>query len=444
MRLQDHPDFTTLQWVRPELDATLAAAREALQAYVEHPADGESMRLCAEHLHQAHGTLLMVELYGAAQVAAEMEALAAELLAERLSDREETYAVMMRGLMQLPDYLERLSVGYRDVPVVLLPLLNDLRAGRQQPPLPASALFHPDLDAALPAQAPGAPDNVPAQAYHDELVDLRLHFQQQLLGWFRGQDIPQRLRAMRKTLLAIAARCTQVHGRRLWWIAAGVLEGLEQGMFKGDAGEVRRLIARVDRHIRELIELGEDSLRSEETDEVACRLLYLVAHAAHCSPHMDLLRATYGLDDLIPAPGELAHAQGSMAGHNRALLDSVSHALKEDLLRVKEALDLFLRQGDGDPARLAAQSEVLERVGDTLGMLALAVPRRVVGEQRRVLDELISHVRPADEETLLDVAGALLYVEASLDNHIERLGAGDSDEVGADAQDLPRAEALSV
>ena len=56
------------------------------------------------------------------------------------------------------------------------------------------------------------------------------------------------------------------------------------------------------------------------------------------------------------------------------------------------------------------------------GMLALAVPRRVVGEQRRVLDELANRMRAADEETLLDVAGALLYVEASLDDHIERLG----------------------
>ena len=58
------------------------------------------------------------------------------------------------------------------------------------------------------------------------------------------------------------------------------------------------------------------------------------------------------------------------------------------MLRVKEALDLFLRQSDGDPAQLSEQSEVLDRVGDTLGMLALAVPRRLVIEQRRVLDEI--------------------------------------------------------
>ncbi len=444
MRLQDHIDFTTLQWVKPELDETLSIAREALESYVEHPEDRAAMRSCAEHLHQARGTLQMVELHGAATVAGEMEVLAGELLADRIGDRQETYAVLMRGLMQLPDYLERLSGGHRDVPVVLLPLLNDLRASRGEPALPESALFHPNLDAFLPEQAPAALSDEQAQAYRGELAELRLHFQQQLLGWFRGQDAPQRLRAMRKTLLAITARCFHVHGRRLWWIAAGVMEGLELGMIKDADGEIRRLIARVDRHIRDLIEHGEDSLRGGDADEVSCKLLYIVAHARQSSPQMELLRQTYALADLVPQASELAHAQGSMAGHNRALLDSVSRALKDDLLRVKEALDLFLRQTDADPAQLAEQGDVLGRVGDTLGMLALAVPRRVVGEQRRVLDDLANRLRPADEETLLDVAGALLYVEASLDDHIERLGSAEAGEELSAVADLPRAEALGV
>ncbi|HEV2681959.1 MAG TPA: Hpt domain-containing protein [Rhodanobacter sp.] len=444
MRLQDHIDFTTLQWVKPELDDTLSIAREALESYVDNPGKRDFMRTCADHLHQVHGTLKMVELYGAAMVTAEMEALAIALLEDRITYREEAYAALMRGLMQLPDYLERLSSGHRDVPVVLLPLLNDLRASREQEPLTESAMFHPNLDAFLPEQAPAAMSEAYADAHRGELVDLRLRFQQQLLGWFRGQSAAQQLIGMRKTLLAITARCYHVHGRRLWWIAAGVLEGLEQGSLKGHANEVRQLIGRVDRNIRLLIEQGEDSLRGGDADDVACKLLYIVAQAKQLSPQMELLRTTYALDSLLPDAGELEHARGSMAGHNRALLDSVSRALKDDLLRVKEALDLFLRQQDGDPAQLAAQGEVLERVGDTLGMLALAVPRRVVNEQRRVIDEIANRMRAADEETLLDVAGALLYVEASLDDHIESLGSEDEPGTGDVMHGLPRSEALGV
>ncbi|WP_424681540.1 Hpt domain-containing protein [Frateuria sp. YIM B11624] len=450
MRLQDHIDFTTLQWVKPELDETLAQAREALESYVENPGKREVMRACVDHLHQVQGTLRMVELYGAAMVAEEMETLAICLLEDHIRQREDAFGALMRGLMQLPDYLERLSGGHRDVPVVLLPLLNDLRASRDQQALSEAALFNPNLEQALPVQAPGAQGEVDVAAQRSAITTLRLRFQQQLLAWFRGQNAPQQLVGMRETLLGIAGRCWTVPGRRLWWIAAGVLEGLEQGMLKSHAAEIRQLIGKVDRNIRQLVEQGEASLRGGDADELASKLLYIVAQARQASPQMTLLKQTYRLDSLLPDAAELEHARGSMAGHNRALLDSVSKALKEDLLRVKEALDLFLRQSDGDPAQLSAQGEVLERVGDTLGMLALAVPRRVVNEQRRVLEEIAHKVRAAEEGVLLDVAGALLYVESSLDDHIESLGAEDSlagetlPVEGEAIPALPRSEARSI
>ncbi|MBU6247090.1 MAG: Hpt domain-containing protein [Xanthomonadaceae bacterium] len=446
MRLQDHIDFTTLQWVKPELDDTLAAARDALESYVDNPGNRDAMRSCADSLHQVHGTLQMVELYGAAMVADEMESLSIALLEDHVAEREEAYAALMRGLMQLPDYLERLSSGHRDVPVVLLPLLNDLRASRKMAALTEVALFNPRLDNPLPPEAPPAVSEVQAQTLRSRVGDLRLRFQQQLLGWFRGQSPAQQLQGMRDTLNAITGCCHSTAGRRLWWIAAGTVEGLEQGCLKEQTGEVRQLIGKVDRSIRQMLEYGEESLRGGDADDLARKLLFIVAQAKQRSPQMDLLRKTYALDSLLPDVAELEHARGSMAGHNRALLDSVSRALKDDLLRVKEALDLFLRQPDADPSQLAAQSEVLERVGDTLGMLALTVPRRVVNEQRRVLEEIASRMRSPEDETLLDVAGALLYVEASLDDHIESLGSSE-EELASDAQaapTLPRSEARHI
>ncbi|RUL62408.1 response regulator [Dyella dinghuensis] len=443
MRLQDHIDFTTLQWVKPELDETLALARQSLEAYVDNPGDRDVMRACADNLHQVQGTLRMVELYGAAMVAEEMETLSISLLEDHVRNREDAYTALMRGLMQLPDYLERLSSGHRDVPVVLLPLLNELRGSRDQEPLSESALFTPNLELPLPPQAPAAANTADAQRHKGEIAELRLRFQQQLLSWFRGQGNGNQLALMRNSLNAISARCATIPGRRLWWIAAGVLEGLDQGMLKNHAAEVRQLIGRVDRSVRQLLEHGEESLRGGDADDLARKLLYFVAQSKQRSPQMLQLAQTYNLDGLVPDQSELEHARGSMTGHNRALLDSVARALKDDLLRVKEALDLFLRQADADPAQLGAQAEVLERVGDTLGMLALNVPRRVINEQRRVLEEIASRMRTSDEEVLLDVAGALLYVEASLDDHIESLGTEEPLDEHSTTM-LPRSEARHI
>ncbi|TCV94206.1 chemosensory pili system protein ChpA (sensor histidine kinase/response regulator) [Luteibacter rhizovicinus] len=445
MRLQDHTDFTTLHWVKAELDDALAKARQALESYVEDPRDTFVMHTCAADLHQVHGTLRMVELYGAAMVVGEMELLVAALIEGRVAQRDEAYAALMRGMMQMPDYLERLQSGHRDVPIVLLPLLNDLRASRGEQSLHESALFTPNLDTMLPATAPGAADPSIAEMHRPEIAGLRVRFQQQLLAWFRGQGNDRQLLGMRATLDSLAARCYTIAGRRLWWIAAGVLEGLERGVLRAHAGDVRQLIGRVDRCIRELVEGGEEALQSGDADDLARKLLYYVAQAKPGSERLDELRQTYRLDGLLPDAAEVEHARGSMSGHNRALLDTVSAAIKDDLLRVKEALDLFLRRPDGDPAQLGPQAEVLERVGDTLGMLALSVPRRVVNEQRRIIEEIATHQRTPDEESLLDVAGALLYVEASLDDHIERLGA-EEEHIDAEGghHPLPRSEARHI
>ena len=109
MRLDEDLDFTTLGWVKSELDETLRQARIALEAYAQDVSDTSQMRFCATYLHQVQGTLRMVELYGAAMVADEMEQLSKALLDGKVADREAAFAVLMRGIMQLPDYLERVS-----------------------------------------------------------------------------------------------------------------------------------------------------------------------------------------------------------------------------------------------------------------------------------------------------------------------------------------------
>ena len=61
-------DFSTLTWVKTELDETLNRAKEALKAYVEDSEDTNQLQFCVTYLHQIQGTLKMVELYGAAMV----------------------------------------------------------------------------------------------------------------------------------------------------------------------------------------------------------------------------------------------------------------------------------------------------------------------------------------------------------------------------------------
>ncbi|TQM06858.1 chemosensory pili system protein ChpA (sensor histidine kinase/response regulator) [Pseudoxanthomonas sp. 3HH-4] len=275
--LREAMSHAVLGWVKPELDETLRLVRQEIEAFVETPADTSRMRFCAGYLHQVQGTLRMVELYAPAMVAEELELLAKALQEGGVADRDEACSTLMRGAVLLPDYLERLQDGHRDIPIVLLPLLNEIRASRGASGLNESMLFPP--------------------------------------------------------------------GAR---------------------------------------------------------------------------------DDATPSEAEIDHARSSLSGRNRELLDTVGNAVKEELLRVKDALDLHLRTGS-EARELESQVAELGNVADTLGMMGLGVARDVVMQQRDTLREVVAGARPADEGTLLDVAGALLYVDASLDDQVAHLGsAGDA------------------
>ncbi|MBS0569441.1 MAG: Hpt domain-containing protein [Proteobacteria bacterium] len=444
---EDNIDFTTLNWVKQELDETLKQARQSLEAYVEDPADSSLMRFCATYLHQVQGTLRMVELYGAAMVVEEMERVALALLDGQIKAKDDSYSVLMRGIVQLPDYLERLQSGHKDIPIVLLPLLNDLRATRGEKLLTESVLFSPDLSAPMPAAAGGAVQATPEMQLKAEAARLRSAFQLSLLRWIRDDSASAQLARLVEVLDRLRSACTQEDACRLWWVAAGVLDGVAAGAVEANPA-VKLLFGKVDREIKRLVDAGEAGFRAAPPTDVTKNLLFYIAHSGTAGERAAAIRATYKLDTLLPSEKELEHAKGSISGHNRSLLDTVSVAIKDDLLRVKEALDIFLRAQSPDPAELMAQADVLDRVGDTLGMLGLGVPRRVVTEQRKIVEEMANKARPADETTLLDVAGALLYVEASLDDHIDRLGADAGAEAGAGSGpqglELPKAEVRKI
>ncbi|TNC92274.1 MAG: hypothetical protein CSH36_05420, partial [Thalassolituus sp.] len=91
-------DYIALEWVKGEIRETLQQAQQSLEAYVEHPEDRSRLRFCLSYLHQVHGTLQMVEFYGAALLAEEMEAVALALAEGQLTNEQDGLEVLMQAI----------------------------------------------------------------------------------------------------------------------------------------------------------------------------------------------------------------------------------------------------------------------------------------------------------------------------------------------------------
>ena len=125
----DRHDYVALEWVKGDIAETLKQARSALDAYVETH-DDDALNECLAGIHQVHGALQIVEFYGAALLAEEIEELALALQAGHVGQRDEGIRLLQQALGQLPLYLDRVHSARRDLPLVVLPLLNDLRSAR--------------------------------------------------------------------------------------------------------------------------------------------------------------------------------------------------------------------------------------------------------------------------------------------------------------------------
>ena len=268
-------DTVALAWAKPALLDCLGQARQALERFAGEPGDLSMLAFVVDNLHQVHGCLHMLELPGATRLAEELELLARALADGQVSPRGDCLGVLFRGLEQLPSYLERLRGARHDLPLVMIPLLNQLRACRGAEP-----------------------------------------------------------------------------------VAQGSLIG----------GAAQRFA---------------------------------------------------GPDDLANLDLSLANWRDQVqAGPGRDALRSVVSALCDDLMRIKERLDQFVRSDREHSEQLDGLLAPLRHVADTLAVLGFQQPRRVIIDQVLALQGLAQGGQAADDSVLMDVAGALLYVEASLNGMV--------------------------
>lgn len=406
---------STLSWVKKELDETLRQAAEALEAYSQDSSDPTNLQFCGSHLHQVHGILQMLELFGAAMLVEEMEQVVEALLARRAEQPGDAQQALMQSILQLGDYLERVQSGLQDIPILLLPLLNDLRAARGENLLTENSLFAPNLDAAQ--VRPDRP-RATGQDLSEVAKQQRSRYQRGLLGLLRERNVPASLNQMLDALGQLEAATRDDAAGNIWWIAGGVLEALQHNSIEA-AAAVKMLLGQVDRQIRRAVDGGEVGLAVDPPRDLIKNLLYYVARAEPHGERIPLIQAQYRLKDLLLDQSQLDVARQGMAGPNTDILQTVATALKEDLAAAKDGLDLFARSGYADRDRLAPLGDGLRRVADTLGVIGLGVPRNVIKEQAARIQAMADGAEP-DEGQLMEIAEALLYVESAIDG----LGAG--------------------
>ncbi len=274
------------------------------------------------------GVLRILEIHGAALLAEEMAQVARYLLAttNERKNRPEALDALMRAMVQLPGYLERVMAGGRDLALVLLPLLNDMRAVRGSALLSEGTLLTLNLKSDRQA--------APAPVHEgDEVVSvtqwsrkLRARFQVGLIGWIRGERIEQNLDLLAGVAMRFEQVATVQPVFQLWWVTGAVIEALREHGLEGGVS-VKRLLGLADREIRRLYEQGEGRYAQSPPVELLNNLLYYVARATSNGPRVSSVRNSFRLAELLPVDESIEQEREKPV---RAVREAHAHGGRRD------------------------------------------------------------------------------------------------------------------
>ncbi|WP_439125433.1 MAG: Hpt domain-containing protein [Pseudomonas rhizophila] len=408
----DRHDYVALEWVKGEIAETLKQAHLALNRLVDDPQAADALAHCLACIHQVHGGLQMVEFYGAALLAEEMEQLCVALQDNRIAHRDEAISLLSQALGQLPIYLDRIQGARRDLPLVVLPLINDLRSARGESLLSETSLFSPELPLIAPLSDEALkrlePPDLP-----NTLRKLRQTLQVALVGLLREQDDATHLGYLAKVFHRLEGLCAGAPLNALWQVASALVEGMREGRI-ANSPALRSLFKEADKELKRLLDQGLQGINQPAPPQLLTSLLFYIAKAEHPSGQMQIMKERYSLDDALPDSAMVDEERARLAGPDRDAMRSVLAALCEELVRVKERLDLFVRSDRQHASELDSLLAPLRQIADTLAVLGFGQPRKVIIDQLAVVLSLAQGHREPDDATLMDVAGALLYVEATL------------------------------
>ena len=394
----ENKDYFALDWIKGEIDTTLDSARRGFEAYVES-ADTASMRACLAFLHQVNGTLLMLELKGVATLSAEMENLAHAMLKEELEPNSETQQLLMQGILQLPAFLEDIQDGRADRRQAVLPLANEMRLARGGEPFGDYDASQGNLYQRPSEEVLDQFDKIEGRS---KTSRIRRTYQQVLLSVIKGERLETALSTLGKVAAGMERLCAGTPAATVFQAFGGFVESLSHGDARLDKNVIK-LLRQIDVELKNIARDGREALKRPVRLDLIRRFLDAAEERSFVSEQLEQISGAIDLADKSE-PATIS---------SRDAANSAATTLREELLGIRDRLDMCFRGDTVDFEKIKELAEPLKKIGSTLAVLGFESSRSIIADQTEKLGALTSS-SDVDEAYLMNIASSLLQVDENL------------------------------
>jgi chemosensory pili system protein ChpA (sensor histidine kinase/response regulator) len=397
-------DLGPLAWVLDELRKSLDSASAALRRFVRDTGlargtdmasvDGGQLRIARQQLHQAVGALEMVGLGAPAHMLRSMEAAVQTFIERPELCNEASSAKVERAGFALTEYLEGVLLGKPASAVALFPQYREVQE------LSGADRIHPaDLwmlewrwnDPRTPAVAEAL--------VYDPAVRSRLD--QAVLKVMKAADA-EAARELGRVSLSLAATQTARQPSIFWKLCAAYFEAISLKLLPSDI-YVKRVGSRI---LQQYASLAKGELGV--SDRLAQDLLFFCSQAAPAhpadAPALTAVRLAWNLERCKPVDYQVPQF---------GRFDPV--LLSQSRKRIGAAKETWSALSGGDANKLKGLSDQFQLVTDSL--LKLHPPSGPLAQAlTSVIDSVIRSGRPPGAELAMEVATAVLYLEAAFED----------------------------
>ncbi len=402
-----------LDWVKKSIDDHLSEIKTNLKLFIE---DGDVGLLAPvqQRLGEVQGVLVMIEQYGAAMLTEEMLSLTDFIIQHKKERNDPTLEVLSRAVLQLPDYLEHIQSGHRDIPIAILPLLNDIRSVKDEDLFSEKLLFLPDLSMHSDGAVAEAIDKRSNQASKLLAKKLRPIYQYALLKIIKDESVEDNLRRLEKVCETLEEKSYSEQVARIWWVIGALIESASRQQLELGVS-VKNLLGKVDALFRVILIIGERGLLQRQPVDLIKNFLYYIAQPACDGPKTQAIKTAYRLEQFLPGEASCSELLDNIAGPNQELLKTVAEAMKTEIESVKSTLEIYVNSDPPNVELLKDIPQELHTISDTLSMIGLGQQRQLIESQIISVNEILDGDQQGTEERLLSMAAELIQVEHALD-----------------------------
>lgn len=403
--LEESQFAASLGLVKNEIANSLDVAAGQLDLYSE-TGNADNFRQFLVEIQQVRGTFKMLNFRAGERLCEEFAESGRRSGDEMLSDN--ALSAFTQGIVYLKRFMEILSSGLAAPPSLLVPSINQIRKVRGDSELPDSYFFlvnlRPEIKAPRQDKGPMAiPYKKACQMFRAGLVGL---VKKKLK---RKDAIVYMVKVIRRFEYSSRGKPSWLY----WYAVSAGVEALAQPVFELSPSRVK-LLTILDKQLQKVAASDGAALAEKQPDWLLKEFVFLASLAEPASVMIKSVHRVFKLESR-PREKDLNDFRDKLSGPDQAALESLASALREELQKIKDQIDLAgqIEISVQDYERLLAS---LYRIGETLIMTNQKKAGENALELHRILSEAghagISHVTSAVADRLISLEQSLMAISS--------------------------------